>query len=135
MARDDSLRPMTIGRRAIREKRIEEQLVEAVRAAGGFCLKLDPHGARGVPDRIVIAPGGRAMAVELKRPSGGRLSPAQKRWRDDLADRGVNWLLVRDRAGVESVALWVRASADDIRRAERGEGQGHGTTGIPGGGH
>lgn len=131
MEQDKRLRPMAIGRQALRERQVEEELVQAVKNAGGFCLKLDPHGARGVPDRIVIAPGGRAIMVELKRPAGGRLSPIQKRWRDSLTDSGIGWLRVKDKSDIESVVLWVRAAREDIRRAERGEG--HGAEAVPGG--
>ena len=60
------------------EKDIERALVEKVKKRGGYCLKWVCPGWAGVPDRIVLLPGARAIFVELKRPKGGRLSPMQK---------------------------------------------------------
>ena len=66
------------------EKDIERALVEKVKQHGGYCLKWVCPGWSGVPDRIVILPGGRVVFVELKRPKGGRLSPMQKWWAKEL---------------------------------------------------
>ena len=60
------------------EKDIERALVEKVKKRGGYCLKWVCPGWTGVPDRIVLLPGGKVVFVELKRPKGGRLSPMQK---------------------------------------------------------
>lgn len=46
---------------------VEEALRKAVEAAGGLCLKLNPLWYRGIPDRLVLLPGGRVVFVELKR--------------------------------------------------------------------
>lgn len=70
------------------EKFLEQKLVRSVRAAGGLCLKWSSPGAAGVPDRIVLLPGGRVIFVEMKRPQGGRLSRLQKWWARELLDRG-----------------------------------------------
>ena len=52
----------------MREKSIEEKLVEAVKAAGGVCWKFTSPGTAGVPDRIVLMPQGRIAFVEVKAP-------------------------------------------------------------------
>lgn len=52
----------------MREKSIEEKLVEAVKAAGGVCWKFTSPGTAGVPDRIVLMPQGRIAFVEVKSP-------------------------------------------------------------------
>ena len=52
----------------MREKSIEEKLVEAVKAAGGVCWKFTSPGTAGVPDRIVLMPSGRIAFVEVKAP-------------------------------------------------------------------
>ena len=58
------------------ESRIEQSLVRGVRKAGGWALKLVSPGHAGVPDRLVLLPGGRVLFVELKQDTGV-LSPLQ----------------------------------------------------------
>lgn len=81
------------------EKQIEERLVERVKAAGGFCPKWTSPNLAGVPDRIVILPGGRVVFVELKAP-GCRPTPLQQRIHRMLEERGCD---VRVLASVEAV--------------------------------
>ena len=50
------------------EKQIEQSLVTAVREAGGWCPKFISPGLNGMPDRIVLMPGGRIAFVEVKAP-------------------------------------------------------------------
>lgn len=52
----------------MRERYVEQQLVRAVRARGGVCAKWVSPGLDGVPDRIVLLPGGRIAFVEVKAP-------------------------------------------------------------------
>lgn len=78
------------------EKEIEQALVRKVKAVGGLCLKWVCPGWAGVPDRIVLLPGGRIVFVELKRPKGGVLSKRQKWWADKLTDLGFNYWTVWD---------------------------------------
>lgn len=61
----------------MREKTIEQQLVKAVRAAGGICPKLISPGFDGMPDRMVLLPGGRLGFVEVKAP-GRKPRPIQE---------------------------------------------------------
>lgn len=51
-----------------RESSIERHLVAQVKAAGGTAYKFTSPGRRGVPDRLVLLPGGRAVFVECKAP-------------------------------------------------------------------
>ena len=60
----------------MREKQVEKKLVEAVRKRGGLCLKFISPGLAGVPDRIVLLPGGHMAFAELKTP-GGKPRPLQ----------------------------------------------------------
>lgn len=50
------------------EKEVEQRLVAAVKAAGGWCPKFISPGINGMPDRIVLMPGGRIGFVEVKAP-------------------------------------------------------------------
>ena len=74
-----------------RVSRVLEQVIErkfrlAVLMIGGECIKLS-GGSRGMPDRMVLLPGGRAIFVEVKRP-GGVVSMHQLRWIARLRDLG-----------------------------------------------
>lgn len=78
------------------EKEIETKLRQTVEAAGGLCLKWVCPGWVGVPDRIVLLPGGRIVFVETKRPKGGKLSAMQKWWAKKLIDLGFQYGQVWD---------------------------------------
>lgn len=78
------------------EKEIEVKLRRAVEAAGGWCLKWLCPGWTGVPDRLVLLPGGRIIFVETKRPKGGRLSAMQKWWRKELHRLGFTYCTIWD---------------------------------------
>ena len=52
----------------MREKQIEQKLVRAVRCMGGICPKWVSPGLDGVPDRIILLPGGHMAFAELKAP-------------------------------------------------------------------
>lgn len=58
------------------ERDVERRLRQRTEALGGRCIKITT--VRGWPDRLLVLPGGHHQFVELKRPSGGRLSPAQR---------------------------------------------------------
>lgn len=78
------------------EKEIEEKLRTKVEDAGGWCLKWVCPGWAGVPDRIVLLPGGRVVFVETKRPRGGVLSSRQKWWAKKLIDLGFQYWTIWD---------------------------------------
>ena len=52
----------------MREITIEQKLVRAVKREGGICPKWVSPGFDGMPDRIVLLPGGRMGFVEVKAP-------------------------------------------------------------------
>lgn len=60
------------------ESVVEDALVGGCEALGGFCWKLRMPWFTGVPDRLVLLPGGRFHFVELKRPKGGKLFKRQQ---------------------------------------------------------
>ena len=58
------------------ERIIETKLTRATKAMGGLALKFISPGYDGVPDRIVLFPGGRIAFVEVKAP-GEKPRPLQ----------------------------------------------------------
>lgn len=78
------------------EKDIERKLRREVERRGGRCLKWVCPGWAGVPDRIVLLPGGRIYFVETKRPKGGKLSALQKKWGEWLIELGFFWCVIWD---------------------------------------
>ena len=52
----------------MREKTIEKKLADAVKARSGLAPKFTSPGFDGMPDRIVLMPGGRIAFVEVKAP-------------------------------------------------------------------
>lgn len=61
----------------MREKTVEQQLVKAVKSAGGIALKFISPGYDGMPDRIILFPHGKMAFVEVKAP-GKRPRPLQQ---------------------------------------------------------
>lgn len=58
------------------EKRLEEKFCKRIARTGSLPLKFISPGQAGVPDRIILIPGGRIRFAELKKP-GGKLRPLQ----------------------------------------------------------
>ena len=52
----------------MRESTIERKLVIETKKRGGLAAKFVSPGLDGVPDRLVLLPGGRLAFVELKSP-------------------------------------------------------------------
>jgi hypothetical protein len=71
----------------MREKTIEKKLAQAAKAAGGMALKLSCPGTAGMPDRLVLLPGGKAGFVEVKAP-GAKPRPLQVARMDALRRLG-----------------------------------------------
>lgn len=60
----------------MREKQIEQKLVQAVRKSGGMCMKFVSPNFDGMPDRVILLPGGKIAFAELKAP-GKKPRPLQ----------------------------------------------------------
>lgn len=71
----------------MREKVIENKLKIKVKEKGGLCLKFVSPGFDGVPDRIILMPGGIIAFAELKAP-GKKLRPLQERRKRQLESLG-----------------------------------------------
>ncbi len=72
------------------ESGLEAKLKRAVEKRGGMCMKWVSPGTSGVPDRIVILPGGFIYFVELKSPKYklSKLSELQKAFHGKLKGLG-----------------------------------------------
>jgi hypothetical protein len=59
-----------IGGNGMLESYYENKLRRAVQAmgCGALCLKLECPGYTGVPDRIILLPGGKVVFAETKQP-------------------------------------------------------------------
>ena len=71
----------------MRERQIEQRLTQAVRQRQGLCPKWVSPGLDGMPDRIILLPGGRIAFAELKAP-GRPLRPLQRRRKAQLEALG-----------------------------------------------
>ena len=58
------------------EKLIEQKLRDIARQRGGLALKFTSPGFDGVPDRLLLFPGGRAAFAEIKT-TGRKPRPLQ----------------------------------------------------------
>ena len=85
------------------EKNIEAHLVKSVRRIGGVAYKFTSPAQRGVADRVVCLPDGSTWFVELKA-AGGRLSPLQKVFADEMARLRQNYICLWS---TEHVDQWI----------------------------
>ena len=92
-----------------RERDIERRLREAVEKSGGLCLKWVCPGWSGVPDRIILLPGGRIIFAETKRPRGGEVSRLQEWWLGRLRRMGFMACVVWDRHDVARLEALLHA--------------------------
>lgn len=75
------------------EKLIERKLRDRVRQSGGLALKFASPGFDGVPDRLLLFPGGRAAFAEVKT-TGKKLRPLQMSRKRQLESLGFNVFVV-----------------------------------------
>lgn len=85
------------------ERDIEQGLRRMVEQLGGLCLKWVCPGWAGVPDRIILLPGGRVVFVETKRPKGGRTAALQRYWAGKLRALGCEHYWVRTKDDIHAL--------------------------------
>lgn len=87
------------------EKEVERYLCRQVRdKLGGRALKFVSPGLNGVPDRIILMPGGRIAFVETKAPSK-KLRKLQDYVCGMIADLGFDVRRIDTHAGVDAFVL------------------------------
>lgn len=86
----------------MQESTIERYLVSQTKRAGGWALKFISPGVSGVPDRIVLLPGGKIFFAELKRP-GVRARPLQQAIHCKLQDLGFAVYVIDSKEQVKEV--------------------------------
>ena len=91
----------------MREADLEARLVRGAKAVGGVAYKFVSPGSVGVPDRLVVLPGGKIVFVELKAEDG-RLSRMQVYQIAQLRGLGADVRVVKGAAGVEEFLDWLR---------------------------
>ena len=85
----------------MRERDVEQYLVEQVKAKGGEVRKVKWIGRNGAPDRIVMLPD-RTIWVELKAP-GEKCRPRQIREHERMRRMGQRVEVVDSFEGVDEV--------------------------------
>ena len=86
------------------EKDIEKLFRDEIKKAGGKAYKFTSPGNDGVPDRIVMLPGGRIVFVELKTDTG-KLSRLQELQCRQIAELGQTVRVLRGLAEVRDFFL------------------------------
>lgn len=91
------------------EARLETSFYDGVRRLGGLCEKIAPTRA-GIPDRVVLLPGGRIFFVELKTLDGA-VRAVQRVWHQKAKDRGTEVVILR---GAREVLQWLEDRAAEL---------------------
>ena len=86
----------------MREKIIEGKLKTKIESGGGLCLKFVSPGMAGVPDRICLLPGGRAVFVETKAP-GEEPKPLQKKRHKQFRELGFDVRVIDSEAQINEI--------------------------------
>jgi hypothetical protein len=85
----------------VRERDIENYLRDQVKKAGGIAYKFESPGNAGVPDRLVVFPGGRVSFVELKAP-GRKPTALQMKQQNKIDKLGCDVLVIDSKEGVNT---------------------------------
>lgn len=85
------------------EKHLEAKFCKRIARTGSLPLKFVSPGQAGVPDRIILIPGGKVRFAELKKP-GGKLRPLQVYTVRQLRELGFKVHVVDSLEKIEHVA-------------------------------
>ena len=90
------------------EAKIEQALVEGAKSLGGVAIKIAPVSFVGLPDRLILLPGGVVAFVELKSP-GQTPTPRQSWWIRKLQELGFEATWVDHAEQVEAMLRRLKA--------------------------
>ncbi|MGE5417494.1 MAG: VRR-NUC domain-containing protein [Acidobacteriota bacterium] len=93
----------------MREKLIEQELVRAVKAAGGIAVKFVSPGYDGMPDRLVLLPDGKIAFVEVKA-MGCKPRPLQNRRHGRLRRLGFRVYVLNDPEQIGGILSEIRTA-------------------------
>lgn len=93
----------------MREKTIEKKLFIAIKDMGGIAPKFMSPGFDGMPDRIVLLPGGRMGFVEVKAP-GKVPRPLQEARHRMLQKLGYKVYVLDDASQIGGILDEIRAT-------------------------
>ena len=93
----------------MKEKQIEQKLVQAVRRSGGLALKFVCPGFNGVPDRLLLFMEGKVAFCEVKAP-GQKPRPLQVHRIEQLREMGFKVFVID---GVEQIGGMI----DEIQKS------------------
>ena len=77
----------SVQRHKYSEKHLEKFLNKEVKKLGGKSIKMSSPNQRGVPDRLVLLPGGRSGFLELKT-TGKKPTALQDHWLEEIRELG-----------------------------------------------
>ena len=93
----------------MKEKHLERMLVHAVKNMGGLALKFVSPGLAGVPDRLVLLPGGEMAFVEMKAP-GQKPRPLQQLRHEQLRELGFRVYVIDGKEQIGGMLDEIRTS-------------------------
>lgn len=82
------------------ESAVESYLINQCKKRGWLTYKWSSPSNAGVPDRIVIRPGGHVVFVEVKR-DGGAVTPLQAHVHNKLTAVGARVIVATGKGGVD----------------------------------
>ncbi|KKB91496.1 MULTISPECIES: VRR-NUC domain-containing protein [Bacillus] len=97
----------------MKESQLERLLKREVERYGGKAMKFVSPGLSGVPDRLVLLPGGRVVFAEMKAP-GEKPRPLQLKRKKDLEALGFE---VQVLDSTESVKAFVGRAFHGVQTA------------------
>lgn len=91
------------------EREVENKLRTEIKKIRGLCLKWVCPSVSGVPDRIILLPGGHVAFAEAKRPRGGILSKLQLKWGEKLQRMGFPYAVIRSPEDAKEFVTYLKS--------------------------